>query len=99
MKTLRRWLKRCAWGFGILAVVMWVAWLLLPKPELLPPGANDVDGTRPRNPHFSFGPEIPPRRGGIAGLNVETARGGSGRRSAGGSAEFAAQQLAAEPVG
>ena len=40
MKTLRRWLKRCAWGFGIFAVALWIAWLLLPKPELLPPGAE-----------------------------------------------------------
>ncbi len=40
MKTLRRWLKRCAWGFGILAGVLWLAWLLLPKPDLLPPGAE-----------------------------------------------------------
>jgi len=40
MKTLRRWLKRCAWGSGILAIVLWVAWLLLPKPALLPPGAE-----------------------------------------------------------
>ena len=40
MKTLRRWLKRCAWGFGILTVALWIAWLLLPKPELLPPGAE-----------------------------------------------------------
>ncbi len=39
-RRLRRWLKRCAWGFGILAVALWVAWLLLPKPELLPPGAE-----------------------------------------------------------
>jgi penicillin-binding protein 1C len=40
MKTLRRWLKRCAWGFGILGVALWLAWLLLPKPELLPQGAE-----------------------------------------------------------
>ena len=40
MKTLRRWLKRCAWTLGILAVALWITWLLLPKPELLPPGAE-----------------------------------------------------------
>jgi penicillin-binding protein 1C len=40
MKTLRRWLKRCAWGSGLLTVALWFAWLLLPKPELRPPGAE-----------------------------------------------------------
>jgi len=40
MKTLCRWLKRCACGFGILAAVPWIAWRLLPKPELLPQGAE-----------------------------------------------------------
>ena len=29
MKTLRRWLKRCAWTLGILAVALWITWLLL----------------------------------------------------------------------
>ncbi len=40
MKMMRRWLKRCAWGSGFLAVALWIAWLLLPKPELLPQGAE-----------------------------------------------------------
>ncbi len=40
MKTLRRWLKRIAWCLALLAAVLWIVWLLLPKPELLPPGAE-----------------------------------------------------------
>ncbi len=40
MKTLRRWLKRSAVALAILATALWIAWLLLPKPELLPPGTE-----------------------------------------------------------
>jgi penicillin-binding protein 1C len=40
MKTLRRWLKRSAIALALPAVALWITWLLLPKPELLPPGAE-----------------------------------------------------------
>lgn len=40
MKKLRRWLKRIARCLALLAAVLWVVWLLLPRPELLPPGAE-----------------------------------------------------------
>ena len=40
MKKFRRLLKRCTWTLGVLAAALWLAWLLLPKPELLPPGAD-----------------------------------------------------------
>ena len=40
MKTLRRWLKRIACCLALLVAVLWIAWLLLPRPELLPPGAE-----------------------------------------------------------
>lgn len=36
---LRRWARRIAIGLGALAVLLWVAWLLLPRPELYPEGA------------------------------------------------------------
>ncbi len=40
MKKLRRWLKRTAIALALLIAALWVTWLLLPKPELLPPGAE-----------------------------------------------------------
>ena len=40
MKKLRRWLKRIACCLALLAAVLWIVWLLLPRPELLPPGAE-----------------------------------------------------------
>ena len=43
-RAARGFLKRCALRLAkfaiLLAAVLWLAWLLLPKPELLPPGAD-----------------------------------------------------------
>ena len=40
MKMLRHWLKRSLIALACITAALWMTWLLLPKPELLPPGAE-----------------------------------------------------------
>ena len=40
MKKLWRWLKRIAFCFALLVGALWIVWLVLPRPVLLPPGAE-----------------------------------------------------------
>jgi penicillin-binding protein 1C len=37
---LWKWAKRLTWSFAILVALLWIAWLLLPKPQLFPEGAS-----------------------------------------------------------